>query len=223
MKLDAKILTDLEQWYEKLSPLSLKDFINDKGDDTAVISVDMINGFCKRGCLASPRINAVADNVARTFNIARKSGIKNMILLQDRHEPGSAEFRAFPPHAVIGTDEAEPIGEIKNLSFFNEMKIFYKNSLSAAYCDDFNAFLKQNPQISKFIILGDCSDFCVYNLILHLKLEANEKNINREVAVIEDSVQTFDAPGHDGDFYHLVFLHHAQIAANAKIYKTLTE
>ena len=178
MKLDMKILTDLEQWYEKLNPLSLKDFINDKGDDTAVISVDMINGFCKRGCLASPRINAVTDNVARTFNIARKSGIKNMILLQDRHEPDS---------------------------------------------DDFNAFLKQNPQISKFIILGDCSDFCVYNLILHLKLEANEKNINREVAVIEDSVQTFDAPGHDGDFYHLVFLHHAQIAANAKIYKTLTE
>ncbi|QKG28910.1 cysteine hydrolase family protein [Campylobacter sp. RM16187] len=222
MKLDAKILDELEIWHEELKPLKMAQLLKDGGKNTAFVSVDMINGFCCEGALSSPRVGAMAKYLADTFKRAHDEfGFKNFILIQDNHGEEASEFDAFPPHAVAGTNEAETIDELKNLDFFDEIKIFYKNSISSAYCDGFNTYLEQNRHVDTFVIFGDCTDLCVYNLALHIKLSANEKNIKREVIVVSDLVQTYDAPWHNGDFYHLVFLRHMQIAANIKVVKSL--
>ncbi|QCD53011.1 cysteine hydrolase family protein [Campylobacter sp. RM16192] len=222
MKLDRKILDELEIWHEELKPLKMSELFKNGGKNIAFVSVDMINGFCCEGALSSPRVGAIAKNLADTFKRAHDEfGFKNFILIQDNHGEKASEFDAFPPHAVAGTNEAETIDELKNLDFFDEIKIFYKNSISSAYCDGFNRFLEQNRHVDTFVIFGDCTDLCVYNLALHIKLSANEKNIKREVIVVSDLVQTYDAPWHNGDFYHLVFLRHMQIAANIKVVKSL--
>ena len=222
MKLNAKILDELEIWHEELKPLKMSELFKNGKEKIAFVSVDMINGFCCEGALSSPRVGAMANDLARTFKRARDEfSFKNFILIQDNHKEEASEFDAFPPHAVAGTNEAETIDELKNLDFFNEMKVFYKNSISSAYCEGFNRYLADNPDVDTFVIFGDCTDLCVYNLALHIKLSANEKNIKREVIVVSDLVQTYDAPWHDGDFYHLVFLRHMQIAANIKVVKSL--
>ena len=183
----------------------------------AFISVDMIEGFCSTGPLASPRVAAIADGIAQTLSAAYAAGARNLVLLEDSHEANCAEFDAFPPHAVKGTEGAKTIPQLRELPFFNEIKIFRKNSLSAAYCAEFNAFIAQNPHIDTFVVLGDCSDRCVYQLVSHLKLSANEANIRRRVVVPASLVATYDAPGHEGDFYHAMFLRHMQTGLGAQV------
>lgn len=223
MKLQPKILDEISAWYEKLEPMKMAELFKNGHENIAFVSVDMINGFCCEGALSSQRIGAMSKNLADTFKMAyEKFDFKNFILIQDNHKREAVEFEAFPPHAIAGTSEAEAIDELKNLSFFNEMKIFHKNSISSAYCDGFNEYLAQNKSVDKFVIFGDCTDLCVYNLALHIKLSANEKNIRRDVIVVENLIQTYDAPWHNGDFYHLVFLHHMQIAAGIKVIKSLS-
>lgn len=224
MKLDVNILNELEKWYADLKPLSLSQIVKNNPEKVAFISVDMINGFCKEGALSSHRIRSIIGRITDTLSMAHdKFNIKNFVAIQDRHEPYSTEFDAFPPHALADTKQADTISELKNIPFFDKFKVYYKNSLSTAYCDDFNKFMEQNPQIKTFIVLGNCTDFCVYSLALHIKLQANEKNLKRDVIVIEDMVQTYHNNGHNGDFYHLVFLHHMQMAANARVFKTIIE
>ena len=223
MKLNAKTLDDITAWFDELNPLKLSEIL-DQADskNVAIVSVDMINGFCYEGALSSPRVGDLAESVADAFKEAyEKFAVKNLILIQDSHKANSVEFDAFPPHAVAGTKEVDTIEAIRNLSFFDEIKIYYKNSISSAYCDKFNNFLSKNPQIDTFIVLGDCTDLCVYHLASHLKLSANEANIKRRVIVPANLVQTYDAPWHDGDFYHLVFLRHMQLAANIEVVKSL--
>ena len=98
------------------------------------------------------------------------------------------------------------------------MKIFYKNSLSIAYSQEFNKFISK---FDSFVIMGDCTDMCVYQLVSHLRLSANEQNLKREIIVPANLVQTYDAPGHSGDFYQNVFLHHMQMTLNARVVKEL--
>ena len=183
----------------------------------AFISVDMIEGFCSTGPLASPRVGAIADGIAQTLSAAYAAGARNLVLLEDSHEANCAEFDAFPPHAIKGTDGANTIPQLRKLPFFDELKIFRKNSLSAAYCTEFNEFIAQNPHINTFVVLGDCTDLCVYQLVSHLKLSANEANIRRRVVVPASLVATYDAPGHEGDFYHAMFLRHMQTGLGAQV------
>ena len=185
MKFDAKILEDLAKWFEELKEIKFSELLAGDTANTAFISVDMIEGFCSMGPLASPRVGAISDAIAQAFSAAYAAGARNLVL--------------------------------RDLPFFDEIKIFRKNSLSAAYCAEFNAFIAQNPHIDTFVVLGDCTDLCVYQLVSHLKLSANEANIRRRVVVPVSLVATYDAPGHEGDFYHAMFLRHMQTGLGAQV------
>ncbi|MBR8463053.1 cysteine hydrolase [Campylobacter sp. faydin G-24] len=224
MKLTPKsyeFLKTLQDWSETLSDMSLDDLLSNDARNVAFVSVDLINGFCKEGMLSSPRVGAIGNKVAHIFAKAYKRGLRNFILIQDRHSKNSAEFDVFAPHCIGGTNEAETIDELKKLEFFDEIKIFYKNSIDSAYCVEFNKFLELNPQIDTFVVFGNCTDICVYHLASHLKLSANEHNIKRNVIVPAKLVQTYDALSHDADFYHLVFLNHLQFVADVTIVRNL--
>jgi nicotinamidase-related amidase len=69
------------------------------------------------------------------------------------------------------------------------------------------------------IVVGDCTDLCVYQAAMHLRLRANAAGDRGfEVVVPEDCVQTYDLPvetaqrlgalPHDGDLLHGLFLYH---------------
>lgn len=207
----------LDGWLKNLPVVPLSAEIP-QPERTAVICVDLVNGFCNEGALASPRVKAIVEPVGQLLQAAWNAGVRNMVLSQDAHEPDALEFQAFAPHCVQGTTEAETIDEIKSLPFYNRMVLLEKNSIHSGFNTGLMEWMDRNPHLDTFLVVGDCTDLCIYQLAMALKLEANSQQKQRRVILAADCVQTYDLPvevaaqvpalPHDGDFFHAVFLYH---------------
>src|SRR5258706_10594641 len=122
----------LNNWYKNLPIASWED-LGKNPEKIAIISVDMVNGFCHKGALASTEVKSIIPSVVDIFQKGHTNGVDKFILVQDAHHHEAAEFAAYPPHCVKGTDEADTIPELKNLSFAKDFIVIEKNSLSPAY------------------------------------------------------------------------------------------
>jgi nicotinamidase-related amidase len=215
-------LAYLDEWYSALPDLSLARVVGDEPERVAVISIDVINGFCTEGPLASERVGRIAQPVADLFARAHALGVRQFALTQDTHDPNTPEFGSYPPHCLKGTAESEAVDQLKALPFYDSIKIVRKNSISSHIGTDLGAWILMRPRLDTFIVVGDCSDLCTYQAAMQLRLEANAGNFSRRVIVPADAVDTFDTPvsvarelgimAHDGDLHHVLFLHH--MAAN---------
>jgi len=211
-------LAYLEQWHSALPALSLQSVVAAAPERVALVSVDMINGFCREGPLAGPRVGALVDPLAALFQSAYDAGVRSFALTQDTHDANTPEFMSYPPHCVAGTPESEAVDALKQLPFYDQIATFPKNSLSSHLGTGFAAWLAERPQLDTFVIVGNCTDLCVYSAAMHLRLEANALNLARRVIVPASIVNTFDTPvsvarelgikAHDGDLHHVLFLHH---------------
>jgi len=207
----------VRSWLKTLNDATLQELVPDP-KAAAVFSADMINAFLREGPLSSARVNALTEPVVDLFTAAHKHGIRHFVLLQDAHGEESPEFRAYPPHAVKGTSEARTIPELEGLSFAEELTIIEKVSLNPAIESRFDTWLDQHPEVTTAIVVGNCTDLCVYQLAMHLRLRANAKHLHTfDVVVPANAVETFDIPvaasqgpgiAHPGDFFHEVFLYH---------------
>jgi nicotinamidase-related amidase len=100
--------------------------------------------------------------------------------------------------------------------------VIEKNSLNPAIGTIFDAWLAEHDHLRTAIIVGNCTDLCVYQLAMHVRLRANALNLDgQQVIVPADCVTTFDTPTHPADFFHPVFLYH--MASNGiRIVRSLT-
>ena len=207
----------LADWQANLPSITLNQAIPHP-DQTAIICMDMINGFCHFGALSSPRVHSIIEPVVALIQLTHAAGVPHFILTQDTHEPDAVEFGQFPSHCVRGTLEAETIPEIRSLPFFDQMVLFEKNSIQSGLHTGLNDWLVAHPQVNTFILVGDCTDLCIYQLAMHLRLDANACQLQRQVMVPADCSQTYDtsvplaaqigALPHDGDLLHSIFLYH---------------
>ena len=219
MAVESKPFLDwLVRWKAHLPELNAEEIISDPAQ-AAVISVDLTNGFCCEGPLASPRVAAIVPAAVRLFHRAHDLGVRHFLLLQDTHDADAIEFSAYPPHAVAGTAESETIDELKDLPFADLFVIMPKNSVSCDIGTALGTWLEAHPAVSTFIVVGDCTDICVYLAAMYLRLRANVLGLREaRVVVPADCVQTYDLPvataeevgalPHDGDLLHQVFLYH---------------
>ena len=207
----------IREWLQTLHPASLEDAAGTPST-TAIFSADMIVGFLQVGPLSSPRVAALADSVAELFQRAWDHGIRQFVLVQDSHDPRTPEFESYPPHCQQDTDEAQTIERLATLPFADAFTVIEKNSLNPAIATHFDDWLEMNRELTTAIVVGNCTDLCVYQLAMHLRMRANALNIAEfRVIVPIDAVQTFDIPidpvseagaAHPGDFFHTVFLYH---------------
>lgn len=205
----------IREWIDTLSPASLTELVPDPSR-AAFFSSDLINGFVHFGPLASPRVHGVVEPVVSLFQRGWEYGIRHFVLTQDTHDPETPEFNAYPPHALRDDPESDTIPELAALPFSKHMTIIEKNSLGPAVETSFNDWWDEHLDINRAIVVGDCTDLCVYQLAMHLRMRANALNLQDfEVIVPVDTVQTFDIPegdptgtAHPGDFFHDVFLYH---------------
>lgn len=215
-------LSALVTWERDLPTLAWSDLREEAQQGrVALFSVDMTHGFCHEGALASPRVKGIIPAVVAAFEGAYAIGVRNFVLPQDCHTHGALEFAAYPPHCQVGTNEAETIPELRNMPFANLFKIMPKDSLSSFFGTALSEWLNAHRDLSTVVVVGDCTDLCVYLLALDLKLYANAHNWKMRVIVPENAVQTYDmtietanalgALPHDGDFMHLVFLYHMRL------------
>lgn len=213
---NQEFLSWLPEWNKNLKSLNLNELSNP--ESIAVVSVDMVVGFCHKGPLASENVKNIIPNVVEVFNTTHAFGIKNYLLLQDTHKKDAEEFHAYPPHCIEGTDESQNIQELATLPFTNLYTVFEKNALSPAYDTKFDQWLKDHPEVTNFIIVGDCTDLCVYSIAMHLRMSANALQLKRKVIVLANSVATYDmsvenanklsALPHDAGLLHDLFLYH---------------
>lgn len=216
MKAD-EFLIYVEKWLDNLPVLPAKSIFQNP-EKTTLISVDMINGFCREGSLASGRIEAIIPDIIQLMRTSHEMGVREMVLLQDCHTPDANEFEAYAPHAVCGSSEAATIDEIKALPFFDTITLFTKNSVDSSQNTGLCGWIEAHPLFQNFIIVGNCTDICIYQLANHLRAHANAFDLEWRVIVPEDCVQTYDLPvktaekigavPHDGNLLHMLFLQH---------------
>jgi len=207
----------LDEWLASLAELSLDQAIVNP-DLTAIVSVDMVKGFCNFGPLASPRVANIVNPIVSLFTAAWSGGMHQILFIHEDHEPDAVEFDAWPPHCIRGTAEAEPVEEISSLPFFDQMVDLPKNSISSALNTGLDDWLTGHARVNTFIVVGDCTDLCTYQLAMHLRLDANARQLQRRVIVPADCVDTYDYPveaaraqggmPHPGELTHAFFLYH---------------
>lgn len=207
----------LDAWYANLPCGDLATLIGSTPERVALVSIDMINGFCTLGPLAGPRVAALIPSVVDLFTRAYALGVRHFVLTQDTHHPDAPEFRVYPPHCIAGTAESQTVPELAALPFADQITTIQKNSLSSHLGTNFGAWVTAHPEIDTFIVVGDCTDLCVFSAAMHLRLDAYALNLQRRVIVPAAVVDTFDTPvelathlgimAHDGDLHHAIFLH----------------
>ena len=209
----------LDEWISRRDVLSMADLVAAAGgpDRVAIVSVDLTIGFCHRGPLSSPRVQALLPHVRQLFVSAHAHGVTHFVLPQDTHRHDAEEFDSFPPHCMAGTEESSTAPELLDLPFADLYAVIEKNSTSSTIGTAFYDWERQHGPFQRFVIVGDCTDFCIYQAAMALKLRSNAEQLGHRVIVPVDCVDTFDIPvelartlgaePHDGNLYHALFLH----------------
>lgn len=182
------------------------DLLSLKKDNTALFVVDMVNGFVYQGPLSSPRVAAIANNIAELNE--KTAGYKKVFFL-DSHENDSQEFNSFPMHCMKGTMEAELIPELKTKASDGPGTWYIeKNSTNGFYSNKFQDWLVQHiDEVDNYIITGCVTDICVLQFALSLKANFNETNKNKRIIVPKNCVETYDGGSHDGYLMNLFALY----------------
>ena len=79
---------------------------------TALILVDLVEGFAREGALASPRVEALLPGAAALTARCAAAGME-IVVLADCHTPDSLELGSYPSHCLRGTSEARLCREIE--------------------------------------------------------------------------------------------------------------
>lgn len=212
---DTEFLEWLQDWFEALPETRIE-----TSESSAVVVVDMVNGFCKYGNLASERVGELIAPVVTVLTGAAGSGVTRFLIAEDTHREDDKEFAAFPPHCVRGSGEEKTVDEIRSLPFSDRFEYFPKPTINISVGTSMNERLGQllAGGVDTFVVVGDCTDLCVYQAASYLRLAANSLHREARVIVPRDAVDTYDLPGetaaslgalpHPAGLLHQVFLYH---------------
>lgn len=184
--------------YERLQSLESLDLKSLDKNRTMLLIVDINKGFAKAGALYSDRIEKLINPISNLAKYALNNGIR-VKAFTDYHAEDSIELKAYPKHCTKDTDEWELVEELN----LEGIEVIKKNST--------NGFLEENfilnkEEIDNVIIVGDCTDICIYQLAISLRAEFNRVNKDGEIYVPKKLVDTFDVPMHKANFMNYVFL-----------------
>lgn len=174
---------------------------------SVTIVVDVLNGFCKHGNLASPRCDAAIPRIRQLVDERRRAG-DQLIFLADTHDPDDREFEVFPVHCVRGSSESEVVPELQPL--LTGATLIRKRRYSGFFETDLEARLRAaGPE--QVTVVGVCTDICVMHTVADLR------NRDYRVVVPAAAIETFDGPGHPGDQVQAWALAHIRGVLGASI------
>ncbi len=159
-----------------------------------LIIVDMVNGFVREGAMASQNIEHIIPRIEKLVN-EYLTEEKAVMFFDDAHTKDSREFKRYPEHCIKGTREAEVVDELKK---YKDMNLVYeKNSTSAVFAKNVLDDINKMKNLQKITVTGCCTDICVMNLVIPLQNYFDEINRDVTIEVVEDAVETYDAPNHN--------------------------
>jgi len=208
------ILGQIVDAFNALPELKLDSLPKDK---TALVIVDMVNGFAKEGLLSSPRINRLVEPIAKLQEKCKALDIP-MIAFADAHTQDSMELKNYVPHCLAGTPESEIVDELKGIGGYT---LIPKNSTNGFLEEAFQEWYNEHPEIMNWIVVGDCTDICIMNFALTLKNDCNRRNVEANVVVPMALVETYDLNTHEGDLMNVMALHF-MLGQGIQVVKSIT-
>ncbi|MGN1032019.1 MAG: isochorismatase family cysteine hydrolase [Intestinibacter sp.] len=193
------ILKEFEVLQKNLDNLPIENLADYDLSKTALFIVDINNGFAKEGALYSDRIKSLINPIYE-FVKPLEEKLNKIIAFTDTHEKNSVELNSYPAHCLVGTEECKVVDELLDIK---NLEIIPKNSTNGFFAMDVNIL----NDIDNVVVVGDCTDICIYQFAVTLKAYFNEKNINKNIVVPMNLVDTYDIPFvHPGDLLNIVFL-----------------
>lgn len=162
-----------------------------------IIVVDMVKGFVEDGKLAAPSINRVVDKQIEILDEALKSEDTGIAFIRDCHTKDSVELKRYLEHCIKGTKEPEVIDKLKPFERFSLE--YFKNSTNFMYAPGMQSDLLSFEKLKRVELIGCLSEVCVLNGAVGIRTFFDEYNKDIDVCVYEDTIDTFDAPGHNAD------------------------
>lgn len=193
------ILMEFEVLQKNLDNLPIENLADYDLSKTALFIVDINNGFAKEGALYSDRIKSLITPIYE-FVKPLEEKLNKIIAFTDTHDKNSVELNSYPEHCLVDTEECKVVDELLNIK---NLEIIPKNSTNGFFAMDVNIL----DDIDNVVVVGDCTDICIYQFSVTLKAYFNEKNINKNIVVPMNLVDTYDIPFvHPGDLLNIVFL-----------------
>ncbi len=181
---------------ENLSSININDLDLSK---TGLFIVDMNNGFALEGALSSPRVAEIISPIA-DFSKKLPSKLNTLVAFTDTHDENSVELKNYPTHCLKGDKESEVVDEISNI---DNLVILEKNSTNGFFVLD----MEKYKYLDNFIVVGCCTDICVYQFVITLKTYFNQHDLDKNIIVPMNLVETYDIDMiHYGDLLNTVFL-----------------
>lgn len=168
------------------------DIKNLKMYKSALIVVDMVNGFVTEGVLHDKEIGNIIRRQIELIKEA-KNECKLIIFIKDTHTKNSVEFERFgdTEHCVKGTKEQELVDELKVYEEKEDTISIEKNSTSFMEAPDFRELMKYQKELTDFDIVGCCTDICIVNGTIALANYLDQNDIHHTIRVHEDAIATF--------------------------------
>ena len=164
-----------------------------------IFVIDMINGFCKEGALADPRIMGIVPELHEYLE--KFEGAK--VCVRDCHDKDALEFADFPPHCEKDSKESELIDELKDV--LEGAKDVPKNSTCALFAPGMMDYIKEEKP-EEIVVTGCCTDICILNFVTALKNYLNQEGVKCDIIVYKELVDTYDSPNHNRNVYNAMAL-----------------
>jgi nicotinamidase/pyrazinamidase len=173
-----------------------------------LIVTDVQEGFTRRGNLASPECTAAIPRVVRMVEEALAEGTP-VVFTKDSHVENDLEFKMFPPHCIVGTEEHDLVEELRSFEP-DAAAVIQKRRYSAFFDTELEKVLEQ-LQPDEVHIIGFCTDICV------LHTTSDLRNRDYDVVVRRDGCETFSVPGHDNQEINRWALGHIEKILGARV------
>ncbi len=157
----------------------------------AFFLIDMNVGFCEKGNLADPTIKHIVPNIIPIIRAVLEKG-EGFYVVNDKHDKNSTELKRYAGHC----DTEEESRTIKELAIYEEYanKTFYKNSTCALFAPGMMEMLMEMVALERVVIVGCCTDICIQNFAIALRNFFDELNMDVEIIVPKNAVETFHIP-----------------------------
>ena len=148
--------------------------------NTVFFDIDtQIDFLYPAGALYVPGAERVVPNIARLNHWAVSRGIK-LVSTVDAHREDDPEFRAWPPHCVVGTP-----GQLKPAATLAGQIIFEKQTTNVFDAPGI-ATLLEGLQADRYVVYGVVTEICVAHAARGLL------HTGKPVAIVTDAVETLD-------------------------------
>ena len=181
--------------------------VSTQAGGTVILVVDVLNGFCRAGALASPRLAAIVPRLRAHLEAETAAGAV-AVFLADTHAPDDPEFALFPPHCVAGSGEEDVVAELAEIAARGH--VVRKRRYSGFVGTRLEELLAElAPAVVE--VVGVCTDICVLHTVAGLR------DRDYRVIVRSDLVETYDAPGHPADQVNAFALAHLRDVLGAEV------